>query len=38
MHKLKSDKDFRCPSEYGLDVFGGKWDFRIICVLAEKQD
>lgn len=23
--------------EYGLDVFGGKWEPRIICVLAEKK-
>ncbi len=26
--------DIRCPLEYGLDVFGGKWNSRIICVLA----
>ncbi len=23
-----------CPIEYGLDIFGGKWKSRIICVLA----
>ena len=23
--------------EYGLDVFGGKWKSRIICVLADKK-
>ncbi len=27
-------KDIRCPLEYGLEVFGGKWNSRIICVLA----
>ncbi len=37
MYQPKFDKDIRCPLEYGLDVFGGKWKSRIICVLAEKQ-
>jgi DNA-binding HxlR family transcriptional regulator len=32
----KLEKDIRCPLEYGLSVFGGKWKSRIICVLAEK--
>ena len=35
-HKRKLEKDIRCPLEYGLDVFGGKWKSRIICVLASK--
>lgn len=34
MYKAKLEKDIRCPLEYGLDIFGGKWDSRIICVLA----
>ena len=37
MYKPKLEKDIRCPLEYGLEVFGGKWKSRIICVLAEKQ-
>lgn len=37
MYKPKLDKDIRCPLEYGLDIFGGKWASRIICVLAEKR-
>jgi len=37
MYKPKLEKDIRCPLEYGLGVFGGKWKSRIICVLAEKQ-
>ena len=37
MYKPKLEKDLRCPLEYGLDVFGGKWDSRIICVLAAKE-
>ncbi len=36
-HKRKLEKDIRCPLEYGLDVFGGRWKSRIICVLAEKN-
>ena len=36
MYKPKLEKDIRCPLEYGLTVFGGKWKSRIICVLAEK--
>lgn len=37
MYQPKSEKDIRCPLEYGLSVFGGKWKSRIICVLAAKQ-
>ena len=37
MYKHKMEKDSRCPLEYGLEVFGGKWKSRIICVLAEKK-
>lgn len=36
MYKPKLEKDIRCPLEYGLEMFGGKWKSRIICVLAEK--
>lgn len=34
-HKRKTEKDIRCPLEYGLDVFGGKWKSRILCVLSD---
>ena len=37
MYKPKLEKDIRCPLEYGLTVFGGKWKSRVICVLAEKR-
>ena len=33
----KNQKDIRCPLEYGLEIFGGKWKSRIICVLAAKE-
>ena len=36
MYRPKLEKDIRCPLEYGLEIFGGKWKSRIICVLAEK--
>ena len=36
MYKAKLEKDIRCPLEYGLEIFGGKWKSRIICVLADK--
>ena len=37
MYKPKLSKDIRCPLEYGLNLFGGKWKSRIICVLATKK-
>lgn len=33
-YKKKLDEDIRCPLEYGLAIFGGKWKSRIICVLS----
>ena len=36
-YKKKLDDDIRCPLEYGLAIFGGKWKSRIICVLAAKE-
>jgi DNA-binding HxlR family transcriptional regulator len=38
MYKKKLPPDIRCPLEYGLEIFGGKWKSRIICVLAAKQN
>ena len=37
MYHPKLEKEIRCPLEYGLAVFGGKWKARILCVLSEKQ-
>lgn len=36
-YKKKLDDDIRCPLEYGLAIFGGKWKSRIICVLAANE-
>ncbi len=36
MYQKKLESDIRCPLEYGLELFGGKWKSRVICVLNEK--
>ncbi len=36
MYQKKLEDDIRCPLEYGLEVFGGKWKSRVLCVLNEK--
>ncbi len=33
-YEKKLEDDIRCPLEYGLSLFGGKWKSRIICVLS----
>ncbi len=37
MYQKKLESDIRCPLEYGLDIFGGKWNSRVICVLSAKE-
>ena len=37
MYQKKLKEDIRCPLEYGLEIFGGKWKPRIICVLAAME-
>lgn len=37
MYKKKLEEDIRCPLEYGLEIFGGKWKSRIICVLGTQK-
>lgn len=34
MYQRKLERDIRCPLEHGMELFGGKWNSRIICVLA----
>lgn len=36
-YEPKTEKEILCPLEYGLDIFGGKWKSRIICVLSAKD-
>jgi DNA-binding HxlR family transcriptional regulator len=33
-YEPKIEKEIMCPIEYGLNIFGGKWKSRIICVLS----
>lgn len=35
MYQKKTERDIRCPLEYGMEIFGGKWKTRIICVLSQ---
>lgn len=35
MYQHKLERDIRCPLDYGLSIFGGKWKSRIICVLSQ---
>lgn len=37
VYKRKTASDIRCPLEYGMEVFGGKWKSRILCVLAAQN-
>lgn len=37
MYQHKLERDIRCPLDYALGVFGGKWKSRILCVLARKK-
>lgn len=36
MYQKKLNDDIRCPLEYGLEIFGGKWKSRVLCVLNAK--
>jgi len=36
-YEPKIEKEIMCPIEFGLDIFGGKWKSRIICVLSSKD-
>lgn len=36
-YQKKLEDDIRCPLEYGLAIFGGKWKSRIICVLSVQE-
>ncbi|MGN0241806.1 MAG: winged helix-turn-helix transcriptional regulator [Candidatus Weimeria sp.] len=36
MYQKKLDDDIRCPLEYGMEIFGGKWKSRVLCVLNAK--
>ena len=35
-YRTRDEREIRCPLEYGMDIFGGKWKPRIICILNHK--
>lgn len=37
MSQRKESDNIRCPLEYGLKIFGSRWNARIICVLSAKE-
>ena len=37
VYQKKLEEDIRCPLEYGLKIFGGKWKSRVICVLYSRK-
>lgn len=37
MYQKKIPTDNLCPFEYALSMFSGKWDIRIICLLAHNS-
>ncbi|MGN1235085.1 MAG: winged helix-turn-helix transcriptional regulator [Christensenellaceae bacterium] len=37
MYQKKLESDIRCPLEYAITLFGGKWKNRIICVLSKEK-
>lgn len=34
MYQRKIPKEYYCTLDYGLDIFGGKWKPRILCILG----
>lgn len=36
-YQPKTEKEIMCPLEYGLEIFGGKWKSRILCVLSGSE-
>lgn len=37
-YEKKIAREIRCPFEYGLAIFGGKWKARLICLMANADD
>lgn len=37
MYQRKTPKNYYCTVDYALDVFGGKWKPRLICILGHES-
>ena len=37
-YQKKTETTIRCPLEYCLGILGGKWKFRIVCILSDKEE
>ena len=35
-YRTREEREIRCPLEYGMNIFGGKWKPRIMCILNHK--
>ncbi|MDO5532598.1 helix-turn-helix domain-containing protein [Sutterella sp.] len=38
MYQQKSNKIIKCPAEYGLSLFSGKWKLRIFCIINDRKN
>lgn len=37
VYRTREEREIHCPLEYGIEVFGGKWKSRIICILNHRS-
>lgn len=37
MYQRKLPKEYYCTVDYALDIFGGKWKPRLLCILGHKK-
>lgn len=37
MYQRKIPKEFYCTVDYALDIFGGKWKPRLLCIIANDE-